>query len=85
MNDDGAPARLDRERLSLGMSVPQLWLEYFALGGSMTPSQLGEALSGAAGMGAYDHDLVVQALNERHLEVGNTHRLAYADELNAGP
>ena len=72
---------LEAARDMLGLSVPQLWLDYFGLGGRLLPAAIGAALAGDVDLGDYDHDLLAQALNEHFIDAGQNHPVAYADEL----
>ena len=69
----------------LGLSVAQLWLDYLGLGGNLPPAAIGAALAGAITLGDHDHDVLVQALNERFIDRAENHPLAYADELPPPP
>jgi hypothetical protein len=72
---------LEAARNMLGLPLAQLWLDYIGLGGNLPPTVIGAALSGRVGLGDYDHDMLVQALNERFIDRAQNHPLAYADEL----
>lgn len=63
------------------MSLDALWLDYFGLGGSLRRTQIGSFLAGERLISDHDHDMLVQALNERFLDRGEDHPLDYADEL----
>lgn len=66
------------------MSLSDLWLAYFALGGETQPEQFRNYL--ADGTGSIEYDIVAQALNERFLENGGDHPVPYHDELaNSNP
>ncbi len=79
--DVSRTAALEAARDMLGLPLAQLWLDYFALGGNLPPAAIDAALSGRDGLGDYDHDVLVQALNERFTDRAQNHPLAYADEL----
>lgn len=68
---------LDQHRLDAGLSPPELWLRYFALGGMSSPFQLEALLHGALQPTAHDHDVIAQALNERFVELGGNHPVPY--------
>lgn len=74
-------AALEQARLDAGLTRHDLWLRYFQLGGTSTPLQLEALLRGTLLPTAHDHDVVVQALNERFLELGQDHPISYADDL----
>jgi hypothetical protein len=74
---------VEAAREMLDMSLLDLWVEYVALGGSLSPGKVRAFLVGERLIGDHDHDVLVHALNERFLERGDDHPLAYADELAA--
>jgi hypothetical protein len=49
----------------------------------MLPEDIQSFLRGERRIADHDHDVLVQALNERFLQGGDDHPLAYADELPA--
>ena len=61
------------------MSLDDLWLAYFALGGAAGPEELERYL--AAGLGPMEYDVVAQAINERFVDRGGDHPVPYQDEL----
>ncbi|MGH9103010.1 MAG: hypothetical protein ACRDYD_08540 [Acidimicrobiales bacterium] len=71
---------LDQARRDAGLSHAELWLRYFELGGMSTVLQVEAFLYGAMMPSAHDHDVVVQALNERFAELGADHPVLYADD-----
>ena len=83
--DVSRTADLEAARARLGLPLAQLWLDYLALGGNLLPATVGAALSGGGGLGDHDHDVLVQALNERFVDRAQNHPLAYADELPPVP
>ena len=59
-------------------------MRYFELGGMSTALQLEGFLYGALRPTANDDDLVAHALNERFVELGGNHPIAYSeDEIDA--
>ena len=70
---------LDAGRAMAQMSLEDLWLAYFALGGAAPPDELERYLAGGAG--PMDYDVVAQAINERFIEGGANHPVPYYDEL----
>ena len=76
------PALLDEARLDLGLSLTDLWLAYFTLGGTKTPTELGSYLAAGdepdrAPTTDADHDAVVHALNEAFADRGEDHPVPY--------
>lgn len=79
--DPSRARALEAARNMLGLTEPQLWLAYLGLGGNLLPATLSAALRGEVDLGDHDHDLLVQALNDRFVELDQDHPLPYADEL----
>ena len=79
MND--VPTR-DQARRRAGLSITDLWLRYFALGGMSTPVELEAYVLGALQPTPHEHNLVVHAINERHAELGGDHPVPYVDETS---
>lgn len=69
----------DQTRYDAGLSDPDLWLRYFALGGMGTPDQVRSYLRLGAVPSEHDHDVLAQALNERFSELGRDHPVQYAE------
>jgi hypothetical protein len=61
------------------LTLPELWLRYFGLGGTNTALELGEYLDGRPGQPFDDaqHDVVVHALNERLTELALDPQIPY--------
>lgn len=76
-----ASAVLEAGRVQAGMSVAELWMAYFALGGSREASSVRAYLRGDYEIAATDYDLLAQAVNERFLDQGGDHPVPYGDEL----
>lgn len=68
---------LERARRDVGMSMVDLWLRYFALGGVRTPIEVDAVLNGALVTDAADRDRLAVALNERFAELGGDHPVPY--------
>ena len=68
---------LERARRDVGMSMVDLWLRYFALGGVRTPIEVDAVLNGALVADATDRDRLAVALNERFAELGGDHPVPY--------
>lgn len=71
---------LDQARRDTELSHGELWLRYFELGGMSTALEVEAFLCGALQPSAHDHDVIVHALNERHVELGGSHFVAYSDD-----
>ena len=51
------------------LTLPQLWLRYFALGGEAGETELDAYLNGAMTMTPLQHDVLAHAINERLDEI----------------
>lgn len=71
---------LDAARVQAGMTLEELWLAYYALGGMLLPAQLFAYLQGE-GEGLDDYDVVAQALNERFRDQDLDSPVAYRNEM----
>jgi hypothetical protein len=68
---------LEAYRRRAALSVEDLWLRYFGLGGLATFNEVCAHLRGA-GLDDHEHDVLVHALNERFLELGLDSRIPYS-------
>jgi hypothetical protein len=66
----GLGAVLDNARHLADCSVPELWWDYFALGGNGTEPELEDMLAGLAPLEPGDHARLAVALNERFVAIG---------------
>jgi hypothetical protein len=73
-------ALLEHARVDLGLSVRDLWFDYFALGGSAALGTLGAFLDGAEAPSDHDYDVVAVALNETYGDRGGDHPVPYSKE-----
>ena len=64
---------------SSGFSVGQLWLGYFALGGSAGRFEVEAYLAGLMPLSAHEHNVLAQAINERLAELPPPPRAPYRD------
>jgi hypothetical protein len=71
---------LERARREVGLSIPDLWMRYFALGGMSTALEMEAMLYGALVPPTHDSDLLAVALNERFAELGGDHPIPYSDD-----
>jgi hypothetical protein len=72
---------LDTFRQEARLSHGELWLRYFELGGMSTGFELEAFLYGMLLPSAHDHDVIAHAINERFVELGGNHPVAYSQEL----
>ena len=71
-------AGLDAARRQLGMTMLELWIAYFALGGHHDKGTLTAYLEGNGDTPTNsDHDIIVHALNESYHDHGENLRLPY--------
>lgn len=68
---------LGRARQQLGLSVPQLWMAYFGVGGNASLDEVGRWVSGTAEIPRRDHNYLAQALNDSFTELGEDHPVRY--------
>ena len=77
MSDDRV---LEEARRDVGLSISELWLRYFALGGMSTPFEIDAVLHGALVPTSRERDLLAVALNERFSELGLGYPVPYSDD-----
>ena len=72
---------IDLHRRDADLSHYDLWLRYIALGGMNFEFELEALLAGAlAEDSEHDYDVIVRALNERFVELGECYRVPYFEE-----
>lgn len=71
---------LEKARREVGLSIADLWLRYFALGGMSTAFEVEAFLYGSLIVSDHDRDLLAVALNERYSELGGDHPVPYTDD-----
>jgi len=71
---------LEQARREVGLSVADLWMRYFALGGMSTALEVEAILFGALIPITHDRDVLAVALNERFAEMGGDHPIPYSDD-----
>ena len=71
---------LEQARRDVGLSIPDLWMRYFALGGMSTALEMEAMLYGALVPRSHDRDVIAVALNERYAELGGDHQIPYSDD-----
>jgi hypothetical protein len=74
--------KLDTFRKKAGLSHGELWLRYFELGGMSTGFELEAILYGITAPSDHDHDVIAHAINERFVELGANHPVAYSQDVN---
>lgn len=73
---------LEQARRTLGLSVSDLWLRYFAIGGMSTELEIEAILYRALIPSDADHDMIAVALNERFSELGGDHPIRYSNDAD---
>ena len=68
---------LEAARVELGLTLYELWVAYFALGGLRDSRALGAYLDGTGITTDTDHDVIAHALNETFVELGQNHPMPY--------
>ncbi len=63
------------------MSFDELWLAYYALGGT-APRAVVRAYLGGTETQSMDYDVLAQAINERFVDLGGNHPVPYSDDLS---
>lgn len=71
---------LEEARRKLNLSVSDIWLRYFAVGGMGTELEIEAVLYGALLASEADRDLLSVALNERFSELGGDHPMPYSTD-----
>ena len=62
------------------LTVAELWLRYFALGGEASEMEVDAYLNGAIALPAFQHDMLAHAINERLDELAPP-RAPYSDDF----
>jgi hypothetical protein len=73
----------DGWRLS-GLTCLEVWLRYFAVGGSSTAAEVGAYIIGVLQPGWYEYDMIAVAINEALIDKGLRSAVAYSDEKPGG-
>jgi len=71
---------LELARRDAGLSLYELFLRYFELGGMGSALELEAFCCGVLRPSAHEHDVVAQALNERFAELGRNRPVRYSDD-----
>jgi hypothetical protein len=80
MNVPGQLDVLEQARRDVGLSIADLWMRYFALGGMSTALELEAILYNALVADVHDRDVLTVAINERFAEMGGDHPIPYSDD-----
>jgi hypothetical protein len=77
-SEPAGPGVLERARVHAVLTVHQLWLRYFAIGGDAGPEEVQSYLTRGVEPGRHQYNLLVDALNERFTELGLDRPVLYA-------
>lgn len=77
MTDAVTPEMLERARRDAGLTVDELWLRYFELGGLASLFELEGIVAGVLPPDRFELQILVQALNERFMELGRDDRIPH--------
>lgn len=83
MTEHLPPISLETARQQAVLSVAELWLAYFTLGGLATPGDIEAILAGRTRADQREYDLLALALNERFADMDLDHPVPYFSELTA--
>jgi hypothetical protein len=76
---DEDQANLAKAFAASQLSIDELWLRYFALGGEAGGYEIEAYLTGLMQVSAHQHNLLAQAVNERLAELPPPPRATYRD------
>jgi hypothetical protein len=68
-----------------GLSVRELWVQYFGLGGAYAYDGLVSYLAGEMPWSAHEHDVLAHAVNEACADQGLGCPVSYANEQSGPP
>ena len=71
---------LDSRRRDAKLSVRDVWVDFFANGGTAMPAAVAEYLETGRGLGVHEHDILAQAINDHYIELGLDHPAPYAKD-----
>lgn len=76
---------LNVARKDAGLSMDDLYLRYFGLGGTTPAWEMEAVIFGALTTADPDRDRMVHALNERFTELGRNHPVPYSEDAGETP
>jgi hypothetical protein len=62
-----------------GLTVAELWISYLVLGGAASQAQVEAWASGQVRPESDEHNLIVQAINERFIDLGGNQPVGYRE------
>ncbi len=70
---------MDQARKQVGLSLNQLWVDYFQMGGKADPLEFEAIFDGLLRLDSYQYNVIAHALNECFTEQGENHPVPYAE------
>ncbi|RAX49867.1 hypothetical protein DQ353_06790 [Arthrobacter sp. AQ5-05] len=83
-DDDLQLKQLRQVQPLAGLTVGELWLKYFAIGGSAGQFEIEAYLYAAHALPTLERDLVAHSINERFIDLGMDLRVPYSADLDPG-
>jgi hypothetical protein len=80
-SDDLQLKQLRRALPLAGLTVGELWLRYFSIGGSAGQFEIEAYLFAAHALPTLERDLVAHAINERFMDLGMDVRVPYSADI----
>jgi hypothetical protein len=71
---------LQTAREETGLSVEELWILYFALGGQADMFDVDLYLAGAGPLDRHEHNILALALNEQFMELDQDQTVPYLED-----
>lgn len=85
IDDDDLQLKQLRQALPLaGLTVGELWLKYFGIGGSAGQFEIEAYLYAAHALPTLERDLVAHAINERFMDLNMDLRVPYSTDIDPG-
>lgn len=85
IDDDDLQLKQLRQALPLaGLTVGELWLKYFGIGGSAGQFEIEAYLHAAHALPTLERDLVAHAINERFMDLNMDLRVPYSTDIDPG-
>jgi hypothetical protein len=76
----GGGQSIDAARRAALVTRMELWVRYYGLGGTASLDDVKGYLTGGAPLSPPQHNTLVQAINEIHIDQGDDHPIAYLED-----